>query len=118
MKGDYSLNGYEEIIEGVRIKTLNRDDSMCMSQFVLKKGACLPLHSHPNVQSGYLLKGRIRLYIDDEVQELTPGSTWCIQNNLKHWAEILEDSVAIEVFQPVKERYSSYEYDVEVEANV
>lgn len=117
MKGDYSLNGYEEIVEGVKIKTLNKDDSMLMSQFVLRKGASLPLHSHPNVQSGYLLKGRIRLYINDEVRELLPGSTWCIQNDLKHWAEVLEDSIAIEVFHPAKESYSSYEYDVALEEN-
>lgn len=117
MEGVYSINGYEEIVEGVKIKTLCRDESMLMSQFIMKEGACLPMHSHPNVQSGYLLKGRIRLYINDEVRELLPGSTWCIQNDLKHWAEILEDSVAIEVFHPAKESYSRYEYDVEVEEN-
>jgi quercetin dioxygenase-like cupin family protein len=114
MKGDYSINGYEQIVEGVKIKTLCKDDSMLMSQFVLKKGACLPLHSHPNVQSGYLLKGKIRLHINEEERELLPGSTWCIQKGLKHWAEILEDSVAIEVFHPEKENYSHYEYDVEL----
>lgn len=114
MEGDYSINGYKDIIEGVKIKTLFKDDSMLMSQFVLKRGSCLPLHSHPNVQSGYLLKGKIRLHINDEVRELLPGSTWCIQNDLIHWAEILEDSIAIEVFRPVLENYLQYEYDVEV----
>lgn len=115
MKGDYEVNGYEEIAEGIKIKTLRKDDLMLMSQFVLKKGCCLPMHSHPNVQSGYLIKGKIRLHINDEVRELLPGSTWFIQKDLKHWAEILEDSVAIEVFQPAKESYSNYEYDVEVQ---
>lgn len=114
MEGDYSLNGYEEIVEGVKVKTLCKDGSMVMSQFVLNKGAFLPLHSHPNVQSGYLLKGKIHLHINDEVRELLPGSTWCIQNDLKHWADVMEDSIAIEVFHPVKENYTQYEYDVKV----
>jgi quercetin dioxygenase-like cupin family protein len=114
MEGDCSLNGYKEIVAGVMVKTLCKDDSMQMSQFVLKKGSCLPMHSHPNVQSGYLLKGRIRLHINDEVRELLPGSSWWIQKDLKHWAEVLEDSEAIEVYCPVKQNYLLYEYDVEV----
>lgn len=114
MKGDNSLNGYDEIVEGVMIKTLHKDDNMLMSQFVLEKGSCLPKHSHPNVQSGYLLKGKIRLHINDQVLDLVPGSSWCIQSNLTHWAEILEDSVAMEVFKPFRKEYPGIEYDVEV----
>lgn len=110
----YSTNGYEEIVEGVKIKTLKKDDSMLMSEFVLKKGSTLPEHSHPNVKSGYLLKGKIRLYINGKMRELVPGSSWCIQNGLVHWAEVEEDSVLIEVFSPVKNECPSYIDDVEV----
>lgn len=110
----YSTNGYEEIVEGVKIKTLKKDDSMLMSECVLKKGSRLPKHSHPNVKSGYLLKGKIRLYINGNVRELVPGSSWCIQNGLVHWAEVEEDSVIIEVFSPVESDHPSYAYDVEV----
>jgi len=102
MEGVFSNNGYEEIVEGVKIKTLQKEDSMLMSEFILKKGSRLPHHSHPNVRSCYLLKGKIRLFINGYVRELVPGSSWCIQNDLMHWAEILEDSVFIEVFGPVK----------------
>lgn len=103
MDGFYLTNGYEQMVEGVEIKTLKKDDSMLMSESILKKGVRLPQHSHPSVKTGYLLKGKIRLYINGYVRELIPGSSWCIQDHLKHWAEILEDSVVIEVFSPVKE---------------
>lgn len=36
-------------------------------------------------------------------------SPWTILSNVKHKAEILEDSVAIEVFSPRREDYIKYE---------
>lgn len=111
MEGDYSRNGHKKIVEGIEVETLCKDGEMLMSQFMLKKGSCLPLHSHPGVHSGYLLKGKMKLHINGEVRELLPGNSWCIQNDLQHWAEILEDLVAIEVFHPEKENDSPYEVE-------
>lgn len=114
MFAKHSSEGYTEIIEDIRIKTLCYNDSVLMSEFLLQKGAVLPDHSHPNIQTGYLIKGRIRLYINDMARELVPGDSWCIQKDLKHRAEILEDSVAIEVFSPMREDYLKYVYDFDI----
>jgi quercetin dioxygenase-like cupin family protein len=56
-------------------------------------------------QTGYLVKGRILLSIGAEVADLMVGDSWCIPSNVEHGAEILENSVAIEVFAPVREEY-------------
>ena len=34
-----------------------------------------------------------------------PGDSWCIPGNVEHRAEVAQDSVAIEVFSPVREDY-------------
>jgi len=34
-----------------------------------------------------------------------PGDSWAIKGNLEHGAEIKEDSIAVEVFSPVREDY-------------
>jgi len=114
MYGTHSENGYAEIIEGIRIKTLCYGDSMLMTEFLLRKDAILPEHSHPNEQTGYLVKGKIRLFIGDAVRDLVPGDSWNIARDLKHRAEILEDSVAIEVFSPVREDYLKFISDPDV----
>jgi quercetin dioxygenase-like cupin family protein len=44
---------------------------------------------------------------------LTPGDSWNIPGNVSHRAEILEDSVAIEVFSPVRENYLNYAFAVD-----
>jgi len=102
-KGD--SGGYIEVLDGIRRKTLVFGRETLMTEFLLEKGRTLPPHSHPHEQTGYLVKGHIRLFLGDEEYDVFPGDSWCIPSNVKHGAAILEDSVAIEVFSPVREDY-------------
>ncbi len=36
-----------------------------------------------------------------DVHEVLPGDSWCIPGNVLHSAEIIKESVAVEVFSPV-----------------
>ena len=74
-------------------------------EFLLQKNAVLPLHSHPHEQTGYLIKGRIRLTVGADVHEVMPGDSWCVPGSVLHGAEIIEESVAVEVFSPVRKDY-------------
>ena len=76
-----------------------------MTEFLLSSNSNLPDHSHPYEQTGYLVKGHILLKIGDVQYDAYPGDSWCIPMDVDHGAEILEDSVAIEVFSPVREDY-------------
>jgi unsaturated pyranuronate lyase len=98
-------SGFKEVLDGIRLKTLVYGDKTLFSEFRLAKGRDLPRHSHPHEQTGYLVSGRIRLSIGDETFEVTPGDSWCIPGDVEHGAETIEDSVAIEVFSPVREDY-------------
>jgi quercetin dioxygenase-like cupin family protein len=108
MFGKHSDSGFSEVVPGISIKTICNGDSTLMTEFRLRKGALLSEHSHPNEQTGYLVRGRMKLHIDDTARELEPGDSWCVASGLKHHAEILEDSIAIEIFSPVREDYIKY----------
>ena len=97
--------GYSKPVEGIEMKTLVYGDKTLLSRFNMTKGALLPSHSHPHEQSGYLVSGRINLYIGGRCCKAGPGDSWCVKSGVEHRAEILEDSVAIEVFSPVREDY-------------
>lgn len=97
--------GYKEPVEGVKIKTLTYGEKTLMAEFRLKKGVNLPEHTHPHEQIGYLISGRIVFTIDGEQKVAAPGDSWCIHGDVPHSAEIAEDSVAIEVFSPVREDF-------------
>jgi quercetin dioxygenase-like cupin family protein len=101
----HSGSGYTLVIPGIERKTLVFGERTLMTEFLLKEGNRLPQHSHPHEQTGYLVKGRIRLSIGSEENDVKPGDSWCIPNGVEHGAEILEDSVAIEVFSPIREDY-------------
>jgi quercetin dioxygenase-like cupin family protein len=107
----HSESGYTVPIPGIEQKTLVYGERTLMTEFLLKKGGRFPQHSHPHEQTGYLVKGRIRLSIGPEESDLMAGDSWCIPSGVEHGAEILEDSVAIEVFSPVREDYLPKERD-------
>jgi len=100
-----SCDGYKDVLQGVRQKALVHGEKTLMVEFQLEKGALLPLHSHPHEQTGFLVSGRIGLLIGGKRHDVLPGDSWCIAAGEEHCAEILEDSVAVEVFSPVREDY-------------
>jgi quercetin dioxygenase-like cupin family protein len=97
--------GYRQLTPGIRVKTLTYGEKTLCVEFRLDQGSTLPRHAHPHEQIGYLVAGRLRLTVGAEVLDAGPGDSWCIPGNVEHGAETLADSVAFEVFAPVREDY-------------
>ena len=97
--------GYRESLKGVRQKTLAYGRKTLMVEFRLQKGAVLPLHKHPPEQTGYLVSGRLDLTVGNETRQQDPGDSWCIPGDTEHGAKAIEDTVAVEVFSPVRDDY-------------
>lgn len=98
-------NGFKEVLPGIKLKTLVYGEKTLFTEFRMDAGAVLPKHAHLHEQTGYLTKGKIRLTIGEQVFGVEEGDSWCIPGNTQHTAEILEDSVAVEVFSPVRDEY-------------
>jgi quercetin dioxygenase-like cupin family protein len=105
---NHNPNDYHPALPGIVIKTLVFGEKSLLSEFRMDKGAQLPKHSHPHEQTGYLVSGRMHLTIGNETFEVEPGDSWCVHGDVVHQAEILENSVAVEVFSPVREDYLPY----------
>ena len=99
------MDDYQTVAPGIRRRTLCFGSTTLMSEFRLLEGYVLPMHSHPQEQTGYLVDGHIRLTIGDETHDVVPGDSWCITGGVEHGAEVLQDAVAVEVFSPVREDY-------------
>lgn len=100
-----SGSGYIEVLDGIKRKTLVYGEKTLMTEFLLEKGKVLPWHRHPQEQTGYLVSGRMVLAIGGEEFDVNPGDSWTIPGDVEHGARIMEDSVALEVFSPVREDY-------------
>ena len=96
---------WRELMPGIEVQTLVYGEKMLMARYRLKKGSRLPEHAHPHEQTGFLVSGRIRLHVGDDVLDAGPGDSWCIAGNRSHRADVIEDAVAVEVFSPVREDF-------------
>ncbi len=103
-----SDKNYSKLLEGIQIKTLVYGKESLMSRFLLAKNAILPEHNHPYEQTGYLVSGKIILHIGEKKHEIKEGDSWCIPKNISHYAEIIEDSIALEIFSPPREDYMKF----------
>jgi quercetin dioxygenase-like cupin family protein len=108
MFGSKSSLGYQEIVQGIKIKTINYGNNMLMTEILLSKGSLISEHQHVSEQTGYLVKGKMKLYINGISKNVGPGDSWNIESNCKHKAEIVEDSIAIEIFNPIRDDYLKY----------
>jgi len=100
-----TATGYRELVDGVQMKTRAHGDKTLLAEFYLQKGAAIPMHAHIYEQTGYMVSGKMRFTIGTEHFECAPGDTWCIPGDVEHRVEVLEDSVVVEVFSPVREDY-------------
>lgn len=73
----------------------------------LDKGALVSRHSHPHEQIVVMVRGRLRLIVEngeiimgrDDIVVIPPGAP--------HEAEALEDTVVIDIFSPPREDFLS-----------
>ena len=100
-----SEEGYRPVLDGIDLKTLAHGERTLMAEFRLAVGAVLPVHRHPHEQTGYLVSGRLRLTVGEETFEAAPGDAWTVPSDVAHGGQALADTVAVEVFSPVREDY-------------
>ena len=105
MFAHHSETGYTGSLPGIIQKTLVWGENTLMTEFRLKKDSVLPRHSHPHEQTGYLVSGHITLRIGNDEADIMPGDSWNIPGSVEHGATIHEDSLAFEIFYPVRKEY-------------
>jgi quercetin dioxygenase-like cupin family protein len=94
-----------EMLPGIVRRTLNEGARAMLCELQLAKDSHVPSHTHPHEQIGYLVSGRFRFRMGDEWQELGPGDSWCVPGDLEHEVEVLEDSIALDIFSPPRAEY-------------
>ena len=56
-------------------------------------GSVYPVHSHEREQFSFMLSGRMRLTVGDEVSEVGAGDMWYAPSNVEHGARSWETSL-------------------------
>jgi quercetin dioxygenase-like cupin family protein len=76
----------------------------------IEPGTAVPEHSHPNEQTGILLRGSVTFTVGDETKELRPGAMWVIPGGVPHAVVAGPEPVfLVELFAPPREDWGSLE---------
>ena len=97
---------HEEPVEQMSPKIgrqLIHTETMTLARVILRQGAVVPRHEHPNEQIATVVEGRMRFGVDGQDYVVSAGESIALLSNVPHDAEALEDSVVFDVFSPPRE---------------
>jgi quercetin dioxygenase-like cupin family protein len=94
-----------EALPGIYRKTLIYNDNMMLCHFFLEKNSKVPLHSHKEHQIGYVIKGKLQFFTENDEFIAEEGDSYVFESNEKHGANILKSSEVIDVFSPSRDDY-------------
>ena len=71
------------MLPGIRRKTMVHGPNSLLAEFHLARGAVIPLHQHPQEQTGYLVSGHAVFTIAGVEHEVRPGASWSIPGGVE-----------------------------------
>ena len=101
----YSEIEPEQVAEGVQRRILAYGESAMCVENTFEKGAVGAMHSHPHTQVTYIVSGRFRFTIGDEVREVGAGDTLLKENGVIHGCTCLESGVMLDFFSPMRKDF-------------
>jgi quercetin dioxygenase-like cupin family protein len=93
----------EEPLNPLLGRTTIHGQNLTVARIRLRKGAVVPMHSHPNEQISMLESGALRFTIAGEERVLRAGEAVVIPPDAPHMVAALEDSLAVDLFSPRRE---------------
>lgn len=98
----------KEVVRPGVSRTAFRGDGALMVMNWLEPGMEKKPHSHPFEQLAYVVQGRVRFEIGDDVVEVGPGEVVRIPPDVMHCGEAIGDEVAmnLDVFAPPRADYA------------
>lgn len=92
----------DKVTEMVSRKVVSGERQM-LAQLYLKRGALVPLHSHPSEQMTFVLQGALKFLVEGEETVVREGEVLHIPAGVPHQSEALEDTFELDMFSPPRE---------------
>ena len=93
----------EEQLTPLATRQMIHGASITVARLRTRKGSIVPTHSHINEQITTMEQGAMLFVTPTEKIVVRAGESLCIPPNVPHSVESLEDSVAVDIFSPVRE---------------
>lgn len=96
---------WQDMGDGTRRKILGYEPQMLMMRNAFETGVQGPLHSHPHVQSSYIVSGQFEVTIGAVTERLGPGDGFLVPSGVEHGTRCLEAGEVIEIFTPIRDEF-------------
>lgn len=93
----------EEPLNAMMARRVIHTSGMTVARLSLRKDAVVPLHQHVNEQISMVVEGSLLFSMEGTDTVVHAGGVMCIPPGVPHSVTALEDSVAVDVFSPVRE---------------
>ncbi len=100
-----SAEAHPRTFHGVSFLVLAVGQDTMVTKMLYVSGNRVPMHSHPNEQSGYVVSGRYRLRFLEFDQEIGPGDSYAIPADTRHSLDVIEPGEVVDVFAPPRKDY-------------
>lgn len=91
--------------EGFVRRVLAYGEALMCVENSFEKGSAAPLHSHPHVQTAYIVEGVFSFEVDGEAKIVRKGDSIFLKSNVPHACTCLETGVVLDIFTPMREDF-------------
>lgn len=91
--------------KGIKFELLSTGEKSMVTKMIYNLGDKVPIHSHPNEQSGYVVSGEYLIKIGEIEETLKQGDSYSIPENVEHSLEVIIGGNIIDVFSPPRKDY-------------
>ena len=95
-------NVKKEVLNAKLARKVISGEKITMAQIFLAKDGVVPLHHHENEQFSSVLTGALKFELEGKELVLRAGEVLHIPSNVPHRVVALEDSLALDVFSPIR----------------
>lgn len=100
----YDWNGIpKEQINPLFVRQAIHSETMTVARLHLSQGCSVPMHSHHNEQISMVERGAIRFVLNGVERVIRGGEVIQIPANAPHSADVLEDTVVVDLFSPPRQ---------------
>ena len=104
MNINWSTYKEHKIVDGLYGKFFHMR-SMTIARWRFESDTVLPTHNHPHEQITVVQKGSLELKVGDQTLILKENDTLTIDSDIPHGGKALEDTIALDIFSPVREDF-------------
>ena len=91
--------------DGVKRRILAYTDELMCVENVFDAGAVGAIHTHPHTQLTYVVSGKFRFTVGEDIYEVKAGDTLLKRDGIVHGCTALEGGILLDIFTPMRDDF-------------